>query len=76
MNEDELGERFRKFGEIASIRLAYNWQTKKSKGFAYIGFKSHESAKKGLIGMQGKQIKGRTIRVDFDVEQKAKKGYK
>ena len=25
MNEDELGDRFRKFGEIASIRLAFNW---------------------------------------------------
>ena len=28
MQEDDIGDRFRAFGEIASIRIAYNWQTK------------------------------------------------
>jgi RNA recognition motif-containing protein len=34
--EDDVGDRFRRFGEIKAIRLAYNWSTKMSKGFAYI----------------------------------------
>lgn len=46
--EDDIGDRFRKFGEIKSIRLATNWQTKQFKGFAYIVFATHESAKKAL----------------------------
>jgi len=39
--EDDIGDRFRKFGEIKSIRLSYNWQTKQFKGFAYISFADH-----------------------------------
>ena len=64
--EDNIGDRFRKFGEILAIRLAYNWQTKQFKGFAYITFKTHEAAKKA-IQMNGKEIKNRVIKVDFDV---------
>ena len=46
--EDDIGDRFRKFGEISSIRLSYNWKTKEFKGFAYLTYKAHESAKKAL----------------------------
>ena len=74
--EDDIGDRFRKFGEIKSIRLAYNWQTKQFKGFAYITFSNHQSAKKALMDMNGKEVKGRQIKVDYDVVQEAKKGYK
>jgi heterogeneous nuclear ribonucleoprotein A1/A3 len=65
--EDNIGDRFRKFGEIQSVRLAYNWQTKQFKGFAYIQFKTYEAAKKAILIMNGKEIKGRQIKVDFDV---------
>ncbi len=74
--EDDVGDRFRRFGEIASIRLAYNWLTKVFKGFAYVTFSSHESAKKALLEMNNKEIKGRAIKVDFDVLEKPKMGYK
>ena len=36
LKEDDVGDRFRRFGTINSIRLAYNWMTKQSKGFAYV----------------------------------------
>ena len=64
--EDDIGDRFRRFGEIKAIRIAYNWQTKESKGFAYINFETHESAKQALIKMNGKEVKGRYLKVDFD----------
>jgi RNA recognition motif-containing protein len=57
--EDDIGDRFRKFGEIKAIRLAYNWQTKQSKGFAYIQFETPDCAKKALLAMNGKDVKGR-----------------
>jgi RNA recognition motif-containing protein len=57
--EDDIGDRFRKFGEIKAIRLAYNWQTKQSKGFAYIQFETPENAKKALLAVNGKEVKGR-----------------
>jgi len=74
--EDDVGDRFRRFGAIKSIRLAYNWMTKVSKGFAYINFDSHENAKRALQEMNGREVQGRRIQVDFDVVEEPKKGYK
>ncbi len=74
--EDDVGDRFRRFGEIKAIRLAYNWQTKQSKGFAYITFETHDSAKQALLKMNGKDLQGRQLRVDFDVKGEGKSSYK
>ena len=74
--EDDIGDRFRKFGEIKAIRIAYNWQTKQSKGFAYIEFETHESAKQALENMNGREMKGRFIKVDYDSKSKPKSSYK
>ena len=74
--EDDVGDRLRRFGEIKAIRLGYNWQTKMSKGFAYINFETHESAKNALLKMNGKDIQGRQIKVDFDVKESGKSSYK
>lgn len=74
--EDDVGDRFRRFGEIKAIRLAYNWQTKQSKGFAYITFETHDSAKQALLKMNGKELQGRQVRVDFDVKGEGKSSYK
>ena len=74
--EDDIGDRFRRYGEIKSIRIAYNWQTKESKGFAYITYETHESAKKALEKMQGKEIHGRFLRVDYDSKEAPKSSYK
>ena len=73
--EDDIGDRFRRFGEIKAIRIAYNWQTKQSKGFAYVIFESHESAKNALLKMNGKEVQGRFLKVDFDVKQTQKESY-
>jgi len=79
LKEDAIGDRFRPFGEITEVRISKNWQTGQSKGFAYIVFKEHVSAKAALIKMNGKELKnfpGRRLKVDFDVKQKAKSSYK
>lgn len=73
--EDDIGDRFRRFGEIKAIRIAYNWQTKQSKGFAYIVFETHEAAKNALLKMNGKEVNGRFLKVDFDVKQQQKSSY-
>lgn len=74
--EDDIGDRFRRFGEIKAIRIAYNWQTKESKGFAYIQYETHESAKQALIKMNGKEVQGRFLKVDFDSKAKPKSSYR
>ena len=76
--EDDIGDRFRPFGEIQEIRISKNWQTGQSKGFAFVIFKEHISAKAALIKMNGKELKGyvgRRLKVDFDTVQKAKASF-
>ena len=73
--EDDIGDRFRRFGEIKAIRIAYNWQTKESKGFAYIQYETHESAKAALVKMNGKEIQGRYLKVDYDSKAQPKSSY-
>jgi len=71
LKEDDIGDRFRPFGELVEVRISRNWQTGKSKGFAYVVFKEHISAKAGLIKMNGKELKsypGMRLKVDFDVK--------
>ena len=74
--EDDIGDRFRRFGAIKAIRVAYNWQTKQSKGFAYIEFETHEAAQAALVKMNGKDVQGRFLKVDYDLKQSAKSSYR
>jgi RNA recognition motif-containing protein len=70
--EDDIGDRFRPFGEIQEIKISKNWKTDESKGFCFIVYKDHISAKAALIKMNGKELKGfegRPLKVDFDVKQ-------
>lgn len=79
LKEDDIGDRFRPFGEIQEVRVARNWTTKESKGFAYVVFCEHESAKAALLKMNGKELRnfeGRYLKVDFDVKQEARKSYR
>lgn len=68
ITEDEVGDRFRWCGEISSVRLAYNWRNKQFKGFGYVEFKDNISVTKSLE-MNGKDVKGRNIIVDFESGQ-------
>ena len=77
--EDDIGDRFRPFGEVKEIRLTKNWQTGQSKGFCYVVFAENSAAKAALMKMNGKELKGhpgRSLKVDFDVKQSAKGSYK
>ena len=45
-----------------------------SKGFAYIDFETHEGAKNALLKMNGREVQGRCMRIDFDTKS-AKMSY-
>ena len=74
--EDDIGDRFRRYGEIKAIRIGYNWQTKESKGFAYVTYETHESARQALERMNGKVVNGRYLKVDFDTKAAPKSSYR
>ncbi|MCS7243231.1 MAG: RNA-binding protein [Candidatus Calescibacterium sp.] len=59
LTEDELRQTFQGYGSIKELRLL------QSKGFGFVEFESSESAQKALEELNGKELKGRKMRVEM-----------
>uniref|UniRef100_A0A6B2LDC2 Eukaryotic translation initiation factor 3 subunit G n=1 Tax=Arcella intermedia TaxID=1963864 RepID=A0A6B2LDC2_9EUKA len=53
-SEDDLRALFRPFGDISRVFLAMDKEKMKSKGFAFINFRSRDSAQKAMNDLNGK----------------------
>ena len=58
LTEEEFRETFQNYGNIKELRLLQN------KGFGFVEFDSEESAKRALEELNGKEVKGRKMRVE------------
>ncbi|HCB51619.1 TPA: RNA-binding protein [Patescibacteria group bacterium] len=66
MRGKDLNEEFSKFGEVVFARVNLDRENKnRSKGFGFVVFANPEDAVKAQTEMNGKEVKGRAIRVDF-----------
>ncbi|KAF9651021.1 RNA-binding domain-containing protein, partial [Thelephora ganbajun] len=63
--EDTLWDAFSEYGEVNSIRLPTDKESGKPKGYGYIEFSAVDSAQKAIDAMNGKELDGRPIRLDF-----------
>jgi RNA recognition motif-containing protein len=70
ISEEELGEAFSQFGEIVSTAIIKDSVSGRSKGFGFIEFAQEESAKAAVEEMNGKELAGRTLKVDEAREQR------
>jgi len=62
--EDGLREAFEQYGEIAEAKLITDRDTGRSRGFGFITFSNDDDADKAVSEMDGKEIDGRSIRVN------------
>ncbi|KAJ4825420.1 Heteroproteinous nuclear ribonucleoprotein Q [Turnera subulata] len=60
--EDDLRDLCEPLGDIYEIRLMKDKDSKESKGFAFVAFKSKEVAQKAIDELHGKEFKGKTLR--------------
>lgn len=65
MNEADLQETFGAHGEITDISIPVDRDTRKSKGFGFITFKTSEGAQAALKNLDGKDFGGRNLRVSI-----------
>jgi len=63
-DDNSLQEAFSECGEISSVRIAYDKESGKSRGFGHVEFTSEEGVAKA-IALTGTEIAGRAIRVDY-----------
>lgn len=64
VTEDELRKAFENFGQVTSVTIIKDSQTGKAKGFGFVEMPDEEEAKAAIMGMNGKELKGRKLNVN------------
>ncbi|RIA83856.1 hypothetical protein C1645_699171 [Glomus cerebriforme] len=64
VDSEWLRQEFEEAGEVVDVRIIYNKDTGKSKGFGYVEFATAEGASNAMK-FAGKEIDGKAINVDF-----------
>src|SRR3984885_2430927 len=65
MSDADLNKLFRDIRNVLDVRVAIDRRTGQPRGFAHADFVDIESATKGLEVLQGKEVHGRKLRVDY-----------
>jgi RNA recognition motif-containing protein len=65
LTEDELANEFANYGEVTSAKIIVDRENNnRSKGFGFIEMADDSSAKKAIEELNGKEVAGRTLRVN------------
>jgi RNA recognition motif-containing protein len=59
-----LREAFEKFGGVDDAKVVSDRETGRSRGFGFVTFAETESVRKAIDGMNGRELDGRTLKVD------------
>ena len=64
LSEDEIKTMFTEFGEVATVTLIMDRESGRPKGFGFVEMADQAQGEAAVAALNGKEIKGRTIRVD------------
>src|SRR5207237_199280 len=64
VTEAMLWEHFRKIGQVLSVRVCIDFQTKKSLGYGYVNFSKPQEASAAIEQLNASMILNRPCRVD------------
>jgi RNA recognition motif-containing protein len=73
-DDSQLNEAFARFGKVASAKVITDRDTGRSRGFGFVEFESGDDAQSALQAMDGHELDGRTIKVDFAQERERSGG--
>lgn len=73
MTSERLKEVFEKVGSVTSSRVITDRETGKSKGFGFVEM-SEEDANKAVTELNGKEVEGRTLRVNLAEDRRKATG--
>ncbi|KAG2344975.1 RNA-binding domain-containing protein [Suillus weaverae] len=65
VNEDQLWEVFGEHGDVKSVRVPTDRESGRPKGFAYVEFSALEAAQTAHGQLQGYELDGRSLRLDY-----------
>ena len=64
ISEDDLRSAFESFGQVESAAIIKDKYSGQSKGFGFVEMPSAEEAQSAISGLNGKELKGRAIKVN------------
>src|ERR1700712_4561609 len=70
LEEADLRELFEAYGEVSTVKLISDRETGRSKGFGFVEMSDDEAAQKAITGLNGADVKGRSIAVSQAEEKK------
>jgi RNA recognition motif-containing protein len=74
VTEDDLRQAFAAFGPVESVAIIKDRSTGQSKGFGFVEMPSKEEGQAAITGMNGKELKGRTLNVNEALPRTEKPG--
>lgn len=64
VSEEDLRQTFEAFGQVSTINIIKDKFSGESRGFAFIEMPSKDEGQAAIAGMNGKELKGRTLNVN------------
>ncbi len=64
LQESELEKIFADYGEVLSVKIIVDKYTGRAKGFGFVEMANEEEANKAIEELDGKEVSGRTMRVN------------
>ena len=72
--ESELRELFGDHGQVTSVAVITDRETGRAKGFGFVEFANDEDAKAAIAALDGKEIGGRSLKVNESRPQEQRSG--
>ena len=71
LEEADLKELFEAYGEVSTVKIIIDRESGRSKGFGFVEMPDDEAAQLAITGLNGSEVKGRSIAVSQAEEKKA-----
>jgi len=75
ITQEDLQQAFEGFGQVESVKVIQDNYTGRSKGFGFVEMQDSAEAHSAIDGLNGKELKGRALKVDKARPRSEDRGY-